>query len=44
MPKEGVGPSSLAGHDFESCVYTVPPLRQVGFYDRIIPVFLAMEN
>ena len=28
MPEEGLEPSSLAGHDFESCVYTIPPLRQ----------------
>ena len=29
MPKEGLEPSHLAIHDFESCASTIPPLRLV---------------
>ncbi len=28
MPEMGLEPIRLAPHDFESCVYTIPPLRQ----------------
>ena len=28
VPEMGLEPISLAAHDFESCVYTIPPLRQ----------------
>ena len=27
VPEEGLEPSSLSRHDFESCAYTIPPLR-----------------
>src|SRR3989344_1847297 len=29
VPEEGLEPSTLAGHDFESCAYAIPPLRLV---------------
>ncbi len=29
VPEMGLEPISLAAHDFESCVYTIPPLRQI---------------
>ena len=29
VPEEGLEPSLLTEHDFESCASTIPPLRQV---------------
>ena len=29
VPEEGLEPSHLAIHDFESCASTIPPLRHV---------------
>ena len=46
VPEEGLEPSILTEHDFESCVYTIPPLRQydeftwISFLEQ--PVFLAL--
>ena len=28
VPEEGLEPSHLAAHDFESCASAIPPLRQ----------------
>ena len=28
VPEVGLEPTTLARHDFESCAYTIPPLRQ----------------
>lgn len=33
VPEVGLEPTSLAAHDFESCVYAIPPLGQAFVYE-----------
>ena len=43
MPEEGVEPSRISPHDFKSCAYTIPPLRQKHheyLYDRARTYFI----
>ncbi len=39
LPEVGLEPTSLAAHDFESCVYTIPPLRRLyqDIFEGLIP-------
>ncbi len=38
VPKEGLEPSSREASDFESLVYTIPPLRHLEYVDYNIKI------
>ncbi len=44
VPEEGLEPSSLARHDFESCVYTIPPLRLYATSDSCVALCRVPER
>lgn len=42
VPEMGLEPISLAAHDFESCVYTIPPLRRIP--ETVARAYQTFEN